>query len=384
MTVSCRLFRGPLRLFEFVLKTIFFRHAPRCPGMVVLLSALLGVAGISCDRLGTNARTSLPSVPAKNDEMQPDADGIAPVSGQPLTAMETSPATELIRGEVRDQSGRPMPSIPVLPLPFGGEPVATDANGRFEIPASSKDGYFVLQLVARDEEHNLAAMMDVPEDYNPSVRITLEPAVTLRGRVIDSAGNPIKRAKVWATILGAKIRPDVIRSPDGYAYQLAYKQGDVGFGRTVFPPSDDEGRFEIKALPVRREYRVGANPKGYGRDWLDTSLIVEPGVRTLDDLVIKPANRSISGIVLDGKRKPVPGVRVQASGEFQPRVTATTDAAGRFRIDGICEGQVSLSAKAPNELWLPDRCESRAGESGVELYLKEKPARADGGEPREP
>jgi len=190
----------------------------------------------------------------------------------------------VIHGVVYNQGGKPVPGALVLPLPYGGYPVDSDVNGKFELMGPSEHR-LISTLIARDPKHNLAAGVELG-DYSKPLDITLAPAVTLTGRVTDSAGKPISGADVFPSI-----------------HAKTYL---AGFGYTVFEPTDSNGIYEIKALPVGQDYSIRAKCifGGYIANSVRPGLLNEPGLKELQDIVLQPAKPTVSPGA-SGKREPI-------------------------------------------------------------------------------
>lgn len=339
-------------------ETTFITFFPKCKLLVLLpwcIGTLLFSGLLSAHAETTTSASQAPKAKGAL-EAAPQGVGQVSVSGRPLTSSSQSlPVSPPIRGVVLDSSGKPRANVQVLPLPYGGKPVVTDAAGHFEMPGPDQRRE-IFRLIARDEEHNLAASLDLPEKITGTVTITLQPGVTLKGRVLDHDGHPIKGAAVQPEISSITAGPTKV----------------AGFGLSAFQPSDGEGRFEIKALPIQQEYNVGVSAKGYGPKRAEAGLMTEAGERKLKDIVLLTADWSVSGIVRDDRDQPMAGVRVQASGQIQPIVNAKTDTSGRFTVKGLCMGPVSLVAMAPQKIWSWANDECLAGDRDVELFLEKK------------
>ena len=177
----------------------------------------------------------------------------------------------IIHGVVFNESGKPVAGALVLPLPYGGYPVESDMNGKFALmgPSPSEDRY-IFSLFARDPKHNIAAAAELG-DCNKPVEITLIEGVTLTGRVTNPQGKPIA---------GADILPSVNR-----------KEWNAAFGFTVFQPTDIDGVYEIKALPVGQDYNVSVPPfMKYAKTEVRLGLLQQPGRKEIADIVLRPIN----------------------------------------------------------------------------------------------
>jgi thiol-disulfide isomerase/thioredoxin len=191
----------------------------------------------------------------------------------------------IIHGVVYNEDGKPVAGALVLPLPYGGYPVESDVNGKFELmgPSPSEDRY-IFSLFARDPKHNIAAAVELG-DCNKPVEITLIEGVTLSGRVTNPQGKPIA---------GANIFPSVNR-----------KKWMAAFGFTVFQPTDINGVYEIKALPVEQDYTVNVkSAMKYGKAKVRLGLLEQPGRKEIADIILPPVNQPDKVVKLIGKPAP--------------------------------------------------------------------------------
>jgi hypothetical protein len=242
--------------------------------------------------------------------------------------VELNPPPTII-GIVRDPSGAPVPGLPITLFggylgPREGE-TTSDRDGKFTIKwnpnLGPRDrGVF---LIARDLARNLSASLDVDE-LTRDVELKLEPGLSAVGRVEDPGGKPITNT----------------------ALQLHLWSGNMGtqFGEKALR-TDENGRFEITALPHGRKFTFWANAKGYG----SVNRNLEPDSETnrveLEPIVLKLADQTLGGQVVDDEDRPVARASVHISGEGQPNTSAVTDSQGRFVFEGVCEGPLRLYAR---------------------------------------
>jgi hypothetical protein len=119
-------------------------------------------------------------------------------------------------------------------------------------------------------------------------------------------------------------------------------------GRTHLATAGPDGKFEIKALPLEREYTVTAVAEGFG----SRNVRVDPGAiegNRFDAGTFKltRADLSITGIVVDPNDKPVAGANIYGYGDGQPdSLVIQTDAEGKFTIKGVCPGPIRLQVDA--------------------------------------
>jgi hypothetical protein len=115
---------------------------------------------------------------------------------------------------------------------------------------------------------------------------------------------------------------------------------------------DQEGRYQIK-LKVPANLWVSLRKEGYAQ--INVFLPVRDPKTTIRDFQLPRAISAVSGLVVDKKEQPIPGVLVVAnpppltlladSAVLAP-VAQTTDANGRYMIQGLPGGDVSLLAIA--------------------------------------
>ncbi len=107
--------------------------------------------------------------------------------------------------------------------------------------------------------------------------------------------------------------------------------------------SDRDGRFELEGLPPDPGLEILAiSPRGRARQPIDLTAGDREGVRLLVAM-----GGVVTGVVLDQRRRPVEHARVVAA-TGSPRGAwsgvSQSDARGRFRIDGLDEGPLTISA----------------------------------------
>jgi len=245
-----------------------------------------------------------------------------------LPQAESKP-TLRIPGVVVDTEDKPAANIQLSIFPSKPGRQATDAQGRFLLflnPDQLYRGSGQHVVFAVDAIRNLAASLDLDEE-STNADMKLEPAWTLAGRVIDPNGNAVANAQL----------------------ELSFKAGYIAatYGKPV--SVNREGRFEFKGLPQGRSFNGMVTAKGYSRSNIRVTA-PEEGVNRVDTAPVQllAANLSVAGVVLDENDQPVKGVAIQCSGETQSERAYRTDSQGRFSINGICPGQVHVSASHSN------------------------------------
>ena len=171
-------------------------------------------------------------------------------------------------------------------------------------------------------------------------RSSVEP-MSVVGRVVDEAGEPLGGAKVF------------IREPGAKAIQET---------RT---PAD--GSFVLIPLPAATELELWAEHE----DAQTAVILVKPeGVGEIV-LVLEAASR-IAGRVVSGVEGVAGALVLVRSGE-RSRASAQCDAEGRFSIRGIRPGLLELRAVSPGLTGEPIHFDLAAGESAEELEIPLSP-----------
>jgi len=138
---------------------------------------------------------------------------------------------------------------------------------------------------------------------------------------------------------------------------------------------DAEGKFEIRALPLRHKYSVTAFAAGYRINKFEFQTKEIPGNRIeKGHIILDRGQFSVSGVVVDKNRKPVANAVVYCSGENQIVINTRTDAKGKFTIDGIFKGPVEINAEKEDSsryVWYGQK-HSHSGATNVKVVLRQK------------
>jgi len=261
-----------------------------------------------------------------------------------------------VAGVVRDQAGNPLAGVRVEVKPSGQEETVTDASGKFEVswdPPSSNSGRTTLVVVARDRTRNLAEAVEMDEQTG-NVDVKLRPGLSLTGTVLDHEGKPLPGARLWVMLFASTWG------------------STLGRGESATGP---DGRFEVKALPPERKYRVTARAEGYGKQ----NIMVEASDfkdnrYDMGGFKLPPANLSITGVVVDSNDKPVAGATVYGFGEDQPDLhQMQTDAEGKFIIRGVCAGPIRLQASLDGPSRRSGQAQTEGGATNLRIVISERP-----------
>jgi protocatechuate 3,4-dioxygenase beta subunit len=264
-----------------------------------------------------------------------------------------------ITGIVCDQENKPIEGVEMEICPRGGrEDSVSNAEGKFEVtydlggwPSGRTPTIF---LIGRQYERNLAAAIQVDEDTR-ELEMKLEPAVTLTGQVVDVNDKGIADVEVRSMLQGP--------------------QWGSTIGRKAIN-TDNDGKYQIKALPPGRTYSIYARAEGYGEshsEQISTEAAVDNRVDA-GKLTMTVANLSISGVVVDDNNKPVAGARINSYGDNQPYRNAQTDVDGKFTLEKVCAGKIRISANKTAATRLYGYIETEGGATDVRVVISERPS----------
>ncbi|MCH8119238.1 MAG: carboxypeptidase regulatory-like domain-containing protein [Planctomycetes bacterium] len=261
-----------------------------------------------------------------------------------------------ITGVVRDEKDKPVQGVKLKVCPTGGQDVSSDAEGKFEVnwdPRGWGERETTFYLVARHEQRNLAATVEIDEDTR-TLDIRLRPGVTFTGKVLDPDGKGIANARILVMLRASSWGSTIAR--------------DIG-------QSNAEGNFEIKAIPAEHKYSITASAEGYGQN--RTEVQADDAVDNQLDvgtLTLAVANLSVSGVVVDANDKPVANARISTYGEGQPYRNTQTDADGKFTIEKICAGKIRISTNISGKTRLYGSVETEGGATDVKVVISERPS----------
>lgn len=257
---------------------------------------------------------------------------LAPGATRALTvALERAP---LLEARVVRPNGRPVEGAVALAGSvqeagrFIAEPYTayrSDAEGRLAIPID-RGGVWALHIRSAGWAHRVVRPIEVGGSAEEHPRATdlgelvMEPGEILEGRVIDPEGLPIE---------GARVAPFWI---DGPLFWSGDQTGEV--------TTDARGRFEIAELRAGERASLSVERTGFRRKAVDSLEVPADGSIAV---VLEPAF-GLRGVVVRNDATPIPGASV--FGGSGPPVE--TDAAGRFELDGLARGGVTLLVTLPD------------------------------------
>ncbi len=272
-----------------------------------------------------------------------------------------------VEGRVVGPKGEPLEGAEVFVLDGMSSmmPQVRWALGGLDVQATSAaDGFFSVGGRAAGEKVDLAVRRSgytveraagvVAPTAEPVV-VTLQPASSVRGRVVDDQGEPIAQASVQL---------NVERAGGGFAFAMM-----AGNGR-----SGDDGRFTIEDVEPGT-VRVVADAPGYLT--LERGGVEVPAGKDVEGLeLVLRAGAFVEGTVSTPDGSPAIGAAVQLVDEGgtgpmtmrMPTLTET-DGDGRYRLDGVPTGRQTIQAEHQGFDRGVGELEVRAGENHLDLRL---------------
>lgn len=229
-------------------------------------------------------------------------------------------------GHTLDPQGHPVAGATIL-VPQSRIAVGFDGSPRFERSTSESDaeGRFVLQGVTA-ESFTIAATAEgfqdaevEVEDHRPGseVDLTLHPAASVEGTVLDAQGRPVADADISL----------VVKS-----------QGEHFRSAT----SGDDGRYHLDGLPPGPQ-SIELKRFDNGCRTAVRDVVLEPG-KNLLDFALEPGS-VVTGSVRDEEGRPVAGAEVElhpAGTGGVPALTALTGDEGTFGFQEVPRGPYSV------------------------------------------
>lgn len=301
---------------------------------------------------GAGGRFSFEHLPPGRYDLVARADGLAPgfrpgievrEGRTELDPLVLSPGVTL-EGRVVDTEGKPIEGARVSlqnqsQIPAGDSEVTTKPDGSFSFSAlrpglrtsisAYKDGY-------RWEPHP-----GIPVELPAArpVRIVLAQGCRITGRVVDERGRPV---------------------PDA---ELSFREERGSSSSSHGLSADREGFFEFSDASAGPLVLEAVAP-GF-RPTRKNLSIKECGLEDLE-VVLQPGSW-IVGRVVDGKGSGLPGARVSV---LDSERAVGTDGEGRFRLEGMEPGPVTVTAQHSEYQRAVRDLEVRLGENRIDLVLE--------------
>lgn len=311
-------------------------QVPAAPEYVAVLNAPEARPQVVRVPPGEEGRLAVPVLPGPALRVAVAEAGGGPVEHARVRArVEVAPLT--LEREARREDG----AHTLLNLPPGGE--------------------VTLLVEAAGYLSHRATLPELSEDRE--VRVELEPAVRIAGRVTDGDGRPVPGARVTAVA-------DAAGGDDGETEeQRLARRARAALGRTegdAGGPSrgdqtryaDADGRFVLEGLVRGGVYHVSCSAEGYAPWWDEAVPTVGRGGDGHRELaVVLERGAVVEGRVLYDDGTPVEGARVRAvrvtadpqdPGHFEAtpeaQRQAETDERGRYRLQGLATGSYVIGS----------------------------------------
>lgn len=236
------------------------------------------------------------------------------IFGEELPKLEVRlyPEDCTVAGIVRDTDGAPIEGAEVR---TNGDPVRTDAEGRYSLPTTSlRETVYVYAVATGYAQARVIAKPNGPGSV-AEADFELTPSFQVMGRVVDEAGTPV---------MGAVVRSFFTNRNDA--------------------ETDAQGRYLLDFLdPARERHTVYARKPGY----VEASTVVTTSGAKLEieDLVLTRGVR-VAGRVVDISGQPVVGAELYIG--FSPsaynRIDAMSEADGSFEFPNVPTGHQTLVA----------------------------------------
>ncbi|HYN06779.1 MAG TPA: carboxypeptidase-like regulatory domain-containing protein [Vicinamibacterales bacterium] len=181
------------------------------------------------------------------------------------------------------------------------------------------------------------------------VALALVPSIA--ARAFDRQQTPAAPARLSGMVVTTETTPQPVRRAI-----VSFSGGDRALGHHTI--TDDEGRFELTALPAGRYTLSAARPTyvtityGASRPGRPgTAISLEPGQHLSAVRVLLARGAIITGTVRDGTGEPVPNLEVRVEPRGSPAAAATsaqtvvTDDQGRYRAFGLPVGTYVVVAR---------------------------------------
>lgn len=225
----------------------------------------------------------------------------------------------------------------------------TDAQGAFTIEGL-EEGPYLVSAVAEEGDRIGSGKLEAVRPDGSALAIVLEPAQAIPGFVRNESGTPV-------TAFGVEARR---KGENAWVSRVLSDEVDRQF-------ESEDGSFRLAGL-ADGEWSMHVRAEGYARS--EPIEFVVPDVLAGGPLeVVLGIESSIAGTVVDPSGAPIPAATVQRAREdgedrfarmpglSSPNGTAVTDTQGRFLLEGLGPGPLTLvaqhrgfAASAPLEL----------------------------------
>ena len=285
---------------------------------------------------------------SKTDYLPSRMEGITPSVSAPATVAIALQRAAGISGRVTDEAGAAVGGARIgfardrnIRAIMRGD-ASSVLGGRAGV-TTGPDGTFQMRGLAPEKNRTLEAAkpgwvtakrhgvtLKVGEQVK-NVTLVLRKGLEARGRVVDSAGQPV---------VGAEIH---VSQPERGGGRMMIQLGGMNRERPD-ATSGADGTFRVAGLEAG-EYAAAVTRDGYATKRLPVVKVESPGPSDWGSIVL-PAGTPIVGAIRNSKGEAVVGAEVFAFGEGSGPRDTTSDLEGKFRLDGFGERPVMLNVRA--------------------------------------
>ena len=284
-------------------------------------------------------------IPSQTETM-PEFDVPAGARTFELPPREARIAAAPVRGTVRDEAGRPVAgaaveadyTFPFEKTTYGGARASatTGAAGDFVLDGLPPDAKLLITARRLDRKNPvpIEVVAGASASRSVEVKVVPRPVYAASGRVLDADGKPVPNALVRLQSRGRHPYPQFAQQVS-LVGNAEIRTGPDGVFRT---PGELDGRGV--------EYYAEASAEGFPPARTDWTPAPRGDLLSFADLVLRRKSpRPVEGRVVDRDGKPVEGAKVSHI-DSPGRMPARTNAEGRFRLQGVAEGEALLFVEA--------------------------------------
>jgi hypothetical protein len=257
-----------------------------------------------------------------------------------------------VYGRVESSDGQPLAQVRVLPL---GQRTSTNTDPAggygFDLAVKEDRQGQTVKFMLEGYRNQSLTLLDTDLEGVDSSRldVVMEPLATeapVTGILTDPGGTPVA---------GATIRLDSAR-----------------LGRQYQTGSDRAGEFSFAAVETAGDYRVWVRPKQDYQDYFEEGLTVGAAGLDLDILLDPQGFASLSGQMVDPEGTPLPRFSLwlrSAQATDPPNLLVTGDKRGRFRVEDLPAGRLSLDTRSDPQFSISGLEISADADEEVDLVL---------------